>query len=547
MSFSPELIAFLVAGITWILWRLSRNYVLRSPLDNIPGPAPASLIKGNLGQMYDRHGWNWLDGLGNDFNKVVKLTGLFGHRMLYVFDPVALNHILIKDAEDAYDHPEWSFQSTRNTVGPGLTGVHGAHHRRQRKMLNPVFSVKHLRSMTTIFYSVVHRMSNGIDSEVGNKATTIDIMEWLARGALELIGQGGLGISMDSLGDPTRNPLADSVKMMIPSIADLSELQFLFQYVKYLGPSWVKQTLVRLTPSPTIQRLRKAIYDVEAESKKILAGKRAGLKAGDEETVNEFTEKRDVMSILLQANMNASEIDRLPEDELVAQVSTFILAGTDTTSNALTAMMSILAQYPEVQNKLRAEILEAQARFGEDIPYDDLVALPYMDSFVRESLRLYSPATFITREAKKDFVLPVSEPVIGVNGAVMREILVPKGTTLYIAIRASNLDKRIWGEDALEFKPERWLTPLPTTVTEARIPGVYSNLMTFNGGGRSCIGFKFSQLEMKVVLNIMLGKFNISMAKQAKNIVWNNAGVRHPTMKNSINPTFPVDLERIKA
>lgn len=51
-------------------------------------------------------------------------------------------------------------------------------------------------------------------------------------------------------------------------------------------------------------------------------------------------------------------------------------------------MMSILAQYPEIQSKLRAEILEAQARFGEDIPYDDLVALPYMDSFVRESLRL---------------------------------------------------------------------------------------------------------------------------------------------------------------
>lgn len=58
----------------------------------------------------------------------------------------------------------------------------------------------------------------------------------------------------------------------------------------------------------------------------------------------------------------------------------------------------------------------------------------------------------------------------------MREIPVPKGTTIYIGIRASNLDKRIWGEDALEFKPERWMSPLPSTVTEARIPGVYSNL-----------------------------------------------------------------------
>ena len=68
--------------------------------------------------------------------------------------------------------------------------------------------------------------------------------------------------------------------------------------------------------------------------------------------------------------------------------STFILAGTDTTSNALTAMMCTLAQRRDIQDKLRAEILDAQGRFGTDIPYDDLVALPYMDAFVRESLRL---------------------------------------------------------------------------------------------------------------------------------------------------------------
>ena len=66
--------------------------------------------------------------------------------------------------------------------------------------------------------------------------------------------------------------------------------------------------------------------------------------------------------------------------------------------------------------------------------------------------------------------------MIGVNGVPMKEIPVPKGTTIYVAIRASNLDKRIWGEDALEFKPERWLSPLPSSVTEARIPGIYSNL-----------------------------------------------------------------------
>ena len=61
----------------------------------------------------------------------------------------------------------------------------------------------------------------------------------------------------------------------------------------------------------------------------------------------------------------------------------------------------------------------------------------------------------------------------------MKEIPIAKGTTIYIGIRASNLDKRTWGEDALEWKPERWLNPLPDTLKDARIPGVYSNLYVF--------------------------------------------------------------------
>lgn len=52
-------------------------------------------------------------------------------------------------------------------------------------------------------------------------------------------------------------------------------------------------------------------------------------------------------------------------------------------------MMHVLTERPDIQEKLREEILEAQAQFGEDIPYDDLIALPYMDAFCRESLRMY--------------------------------------------------------------------------------------------------------------------------------------------------------------
>ena len=95
MAFPPELVAFLIAAVAWALWRVSHNFISRSPLDNIPGPTPPSWVKGtlwiiktyaiylfyttgNLGQIYDRHGWEWIDSLGNNFNKVVKLTGLYG-------------------------------------------------------------------------------------------------------------------------------------------------------------------------------------------------------------------------------------------------------------------------------------------------------------------------------------------------------------------------------------------------------------------------------------------------------------------------------------
>ena len=72
---------------------------------------------------------------------------------------------------------------------------------------------------------------------------------------------------------------------------------------------------------------------------------------------------------------------------------TFVLAGMDTTSNALSRTLQILAEHPDVQEKLRAEILEAQRGDSSDIHHDDLVKLPYLDAVCRETLRLYAPVT----------------------------------------------------------------------------------------------------------------------------------------------------------
>ena len=79
----------------------------------------------------------------------------------------------------------------------------------------------------------------------------------------------------------------------------------------------------------------------------------------------------------------------------------FILAGMDTTSNALSRTLQVLAEHPEEQEKLRAEIQEARdsssSDIGQDISYDDLVKLPYLDAICRETLRLYAPVQLIFR------------------------------------------------------------------------------------------------------------------------------------------------------
>lgn len=72
-------------------------------------------------------------------------------------------------------------------------------------------------------------------------------------------------------------------------------------------------------------------------------------------------------------------------------------------------------------------------------------------------------------------VLPLSKPIRGVDGKMMNEIPVPADTNVVIAIRASNIDPELWGEDVDEWKPERWLKPLPKSITNANVPGVYAN------------------------------------------------------------------------
>lgn len=89
---------------------------------------------------------------------------------------------------------------------------------------------------------------------------------------------------------------------------------------------------------------------------------------------------------------------------------------------------------------------------------------------------LYFIDTSICRTTQ-DIVMPLAAPVRGKDGSTFTEVALPKGTDVAIAAWGSNINPAIWGEDAEEWKPERFIQPLPEALTEAHIPGVYSNLL----------------------------------------------------------------------
>ncbi|KAK7684461.1 hypothetical protein QCA50_012408 [Cerrena zonata] len=528
----------------WFVWQIIRNWICKSSLDNIPGPKPASWFTGHLDQLFDRHGWGFQDELGERYQSVVKLQSVLGRKALFVFDPRALHNMIVKE-QYTYEPSDWVTTSIRLVMGPGVLASYGELHRRQRKMLNPVFSIKHMRHMTPIFYRVAYNLRDGMKNHIKSTfQNDVDIVHWMHRTALELIGQGGLGHSFDPLKEdiPYSN-FAKAMKELSAAFFHSTLERMTLPFLVKLGPKWFRRWLLEWVPHQRAQRLKEISDIMDENTRKIFFDKKAALEAGDEAVKEQVANGKDVMSILLNENARASEEDKLSEEELLGQMTILVFAATDTTTTALAQTLHILAEQPEIQEKLRVEIKEARLKAGGDIPHDELMALPFLDAVCRETLRLYPPVTFITRETRKDTVMPLYRPIQGINGQTMSEIHVPKATTIIIGIRASNLNRSIWGDDVREWKPERWLKPLPEAVTDAHIPGVYSNLMTFNGGGRSCIGFKFSQLEMKVVLSVLLDSFRVSMTDTGKSVIWNMAGIRYPTVgKESRDAEFPMNI-----
>ena len=155
---------------------------------------------------------------------------------------------------------------------------------------------------------------------------------------------------------------------------------------------------------------------------------------------------------------------RMSDNDILNNVNTFMFAGSDTSSLALTWTLWLLAKNPEMQDRLREELstVHCPGSFGDlsadeiDSLYDSISELPYLDKVIKEALRLVPPIHSSLRVATQDDVIPTSQPYTvqtpGGPVKVTSPISMAKGTLVHIPIEAFNRAKSIWGPDAWEFQ-----------------------------------------------------------------------------------------------
>lgn len=241
------------------------------------------------------------------------------------------------------------------------------------------------------------------------------------------------------------------------------------------------------SPIPGGAELKAAIDRLHAIGYKFIERERAARARGEGEG------KVTVLSALLFA---ADEVDgKLTEEEVVHNLYGFIVAGVATTSDSLASSAFMLARHPGVQSRLRGEMAAASG-------WEGIRLKPYLSAVITEQLRLWPPLIGVPpRTMSKDTVL---------GG-----IRVPEGTDVSIHGLTLHRRKKFWGEDAEEFRPERFLEEGSRAVVQPTLPSPLPKgtpaeaFVAFGGGVRPCVARPLAMIEMKLVLASLVRRFQL--------------------------------------
>jgi cytochrome P450 len=189
----------------------------------------------------------------------------------------------------------------------------------------------------------------------------------------------------------------------------------------------------------------------------------------------------------------------LTDRELLDECLTFVLAGHETTSTALSWALYLLCEHPEWQARLREQVVGVLGT--ERAPtQEDVAAIPLVSAVLWEAMRLFPPVAQIVRVATRDVSLDRSA-----MGGGQPPLTVPAGTSLAIPIAVLHRDPALWPQPD-EFNPLRFEHGLNAALRHPMA------LIPFSAGPRNCIGAQFALLEARLILAVLLQRCSFQLA-----------------------------------
>jgi cytochrome P450 len=344
------------------------------------------------------------------------------------------------------------FRVLKTLLGEGLLTAEGESWFWQRRLAQPMFHQKRIDNYGSVMVEYTHRML-----QTWRDGETHDIHADMMRLTLQIVMKCIFNADVDT---GEAKVIANALDVAMNWFESKRRQNFLVW-------EWF--------PRPENIKYHQAIAQMDEAIYQLIGSRR-----------QQTEQTEDLLSMLMEAR--DEETGRQMDDKLLRdEVATLMLAGHETTANALSWTLMLLAQHPEVRQKLEAEL--KQVLQGRLPTVEDIGKLHYTSQVVKESMRLYPPVAIFGREAARD--------------CTIGDYDVPQGTVVTISQWVMHRHPRYF-ENPEVFQPERW-----TEAFEKELPrGVY---IPFGDGPRVCIGKGFAQMEAVLLLAAIAQRFELNI------------------------------------
>ncbi len=369
-----------------------------------------------------------------------------------VSDPRWIEQVLV-DRVRNYTKKTRGYDTLRKLVGNGLVTSEGSFWLRQRRIAQPAFH----RERIAGFAALMRRAADDMVARVPRDGTPFDVTAEMMRVTMRIVGEALLSTDVTADADEVGVALTE----LLHQAKERTQSLFL---------------LPDVVPTPANRRFKRSLATLDRVVLGVIAERRAGV------------DKPDLLSMLLHA-VDEETGERMDDAQLRDEVMTIFVAGHETTANLLSWTVMLLAENPDAEEKLRAELGDGAQ------PLEELMRLPYLDAVLKESMRLYPPVWTLARYAESDDVL---------GG-----FRVHAGDIVFMSQWVVHRHPRLWPEPR-RFLPERFVDEPEASAPGARPRYAY---FPFSGGPRKCIGDFFAMLEAKIILAALLPKVRLRLVE----------------------------------